>query len=1000
MVWSISMFFAAMVRAVSIIFRCGCPDGSGVSYKNGVIQKGQAVAAAICALGLSCGPSFGQTVDTGTIDTVTLAYSTLDYGSTGTFLTGIRDGTLTGQYIIPGSGANGGLIYSTANNQWTAVPEPTANGVNFPGAIDNTPYGPSFGSYGGILRLVGTYQTTETAPYGPGYLDDSMAPPGRNITTLQYPSMSGDTTLFTIAHSTFGDQIVGNYDTRLATGNAFIYDISTGTYTTNNKPGAVSTTAYGIWGNLIAGGYTEAGPGGGPGPSHGYIYNETTGIWTSYDYPGAATTHFEGITGGGQAGTYNLVTDWTDASGGAHAAVLHIAADGSATWYNIAVPGAVVTSANSAYENEIIGVYTNASGLVQGFTTVVPGIYTPLENSGTIVTSAPGAAGLTAVPGEDVLNTGLITTSGARSPGIVADTFGVVTNQGEVSVSGAGSAAVAMNGAEGTLLNAGLLRAAPGGDAIATGPTASGSLVVNTGTIDGPVAFLAGAQGRFENSGWLGISAPGVGVTHAIQGAFAQTDAGTLLLRVGADGSHDALAITGSGQLAGTLTLAPQPGLYAAQTSYAGLVTASDALWGSFGAVDSTSPFFRAGLTMGSDNVAGALTRIPFNGFPGLTRNQAAVGGALEAAYQAMPDPGTGGTSAGGALFGGLLATQADEAAIPAGYDALSGAGLTGAQQMSLTTNADFIEAIRREGAFWLSNADPGGKGGPNSWNGPGTWRSWAEATGGAGTLNGDPATGTQNLSMNDWGFAAGLAYEPTADTLIGAAVGGSSSSYSVATLGTSGTAPGVQAGLYALGRWGGLYALGALAYGHYHVVSSRDVSGLGFGAVANSNFNETALTGRVEGGYVFQTRNVNVTPFVAYEGGVLWQPAFSENLASGDLPVGLAVDGQTTASQQSFLGVQLDHIAPLNEHWSFEYASRASWVHEFDTRRGLTAGFAASPGASFFVVGAPAASNAALLTNGVYFVRGSMTLFTAFVADISGNGHALGGNVGLQLKW
>ena len=94
--------------------------------------------------------------------------------------------------------------------------------------------------------------------------------------------------------------MVGNYDTRLATGNAFIYDISTGTYATNDKPGAVSTTAYGIWGNQIAGGYAEAGPGGGPGPAHGYIYSETTGIWTSYDYPGAATTHFEGITGGGR----------------------------------------------------------------------------------------------------------------------------------------------------------------------------------------------------------------------------------------------------------------------------------------------------------------------------------------------------------------------------------------------------------------------------------------------------------------------------------------------------------------------------------------------------------------------------------------------------------------------------------------------------------------------------------------------------------------------------
>ncbi len=108
------------------------------------------------------------------------------------------------------------------------------------------------------------------------------AAPGANLTTLVYP---GAQTLFTIAHSTFGDQVVGNYDTQLATGNAFVYTISTGAYVTNNFPGAISTTAYGVWGNVIAGGYSPLGVGNGAGLDRGYIYNETTGLWTSYNYP-------------------------------------------------------------------------------------------------------------------------------------------------------------------------------------------------------------------------------------------------------------------------------------------------------------------------------------------------------------------------------------------------------------------------------------------------------------------------------------------------------------------------------------------------------------------------------------------------------------------------------------------------------------------------------------------------------------------------------------------
>jgi hypothetical protein len=56
----------------------------------------------------------------------------------------------------------------------------------------------------------------------------------------------------------------------------------------------------------------------------------------------------------------------------------------------------------------------------------------------------------------------------------------------------------------------------------------------------------AGPYARFENSGWLGITARGSGTTHLITGTFVQTDAGTLQLRLGANGSHDALQVVGT----------------------------------------------------------------------------------------------------------------------------------------------------------------------------------------------------------------------------------------------------------------------------------------------------------------------------------------------------------------------------------------------------------------------------------------------------------------------
>jgi len=124
-----------------------------------------------------------------------------------------------------------------------------------------------------------------------GYLYDAATSPQARLTTLTYPGTAGAPTLNTIAHSTFGNQVVGNYDTQLQTGNAFVYDIKTGTHRTNDAPGAVSTTAYGVWATKIAGGYAQLGPGGGPGFERGYIFDQATGMWTSYNHPGALVTH-------------------------------------------------------------------------------------------------------------------------------------------------------------------------------------------------------------------------------------------------------------------------------------------------------------------------------------------------------------------------------------------------------------------------------------------------------------------------------------------------------------------------------------------------------------------------------------------------------------------------------------------------------------------------------------------------------------------------------------
>ncbi len=349
--------------------------------------------------------------------------------------------------------------------------------------------------------------------------------------------------------------MIGNFDTRLATGNAMIYTISTGSYATNNKPGAVSTTAYGVYGDMIAGGYANVGPGGGIGFEHGYLYNRTTGTWSTYDHPDAIVTHLEGITGAGRSGEYNMVADWVTPDGAVHAGVLHVNALGIPTWHEIDIPGATLVSSNSAYGDKVVGIYLlPGSTAPNGYVATIPGIYNPIRNTGTLTSGAANAAALSGRKGDDIVNSGTIRVSGNGGIGIRGETYGVLTNSGTVVATGIAGAAVEMHGLYGTLLNSGTLQAPAVADALRTGPDSFGSVIVNTGVIDGRIAATAGPQKRFENSGWIGVTGTGVPITHLLSGIYAQTSDGTLSLRVGA-GGNDALGVTGVARLAGTLAV-------------------------------------------------------------------------------------------------------------------------------------------------------------------------------------------------------------------------------------------------------------------------------------------------------------------------------------------------------------------------------------------------------------------------------------------------------------
>ncbi|MCK0209767.1 autotransporter domain-containing protein [Starkeya koreensis] len=899
-------------------------------------------------------------------------YQTLDFGENDTFLTGIRGENIVGNYKIPGVGETGGLYYNMTTQTWSPMPVTTPNGANYPGAVGSSPYGPNFGNPGGVIRVVGSYKV-EGSDYDTGYLYDAAAAPGEQLVELKFPDPSPETpTLFTIAHSTFGNQAVGNYDTQLDTGHGFIYNIKEGTYDTYKAPGAVSTTIYGVYGDKIAGGYYEAEMGGGIGPEHGYVYDQLTETFWNYDHPGAVATHFEGITGAGRGGQYNLVVNWIDADGNVHPAVLHINELGHGTWYEIDIPQENV-SANSMYGDKVVGVYTDAEG-VHGYLATMPGLYNPITNTTTLNFADANAAALDGGKGDDIVNSGTINVTGNLGIAIRGETYGVLTNSGTVNASGIAGAAVEMHGLYGTLLNAGTLYATAESDALRTGVDTEGSIIVNTGVIDGRLAANLGADKRFENSGWLGATGTGFKIVSYFGGTFVQTAAGTFAPRVMADG-NDELTVTDTLRLAGTLDVDFQGTSFAKAST---ILRATDGIADRFRTFTTDLPaLFDATLdyapTTVTVNVAADLA-----GLAGNTRNQRAVGAAIDGIVNnTSADVLTSLPEALSPLYG------LSESQLPGALDALSGEAYASEQSVlvgdSLYSRQAVLARLRQGGHSSDSGPTAGlAFGGPALAYAPpakspapfptkaapapepsfaGT--VWAQGFG--GWSNYDDGAGTASVDATLGGIISGVDVK-VADWLVGAALGYSRSNTDADALDSSSEVNSLILGLYAgtsAGPWG--LRLGA-TYAFNQIETDRTIAYPGYAEKASADYDGGTAQAFVELGYSVAVQKVAFEPFAGLAYIYVDTDGFTETGASA----GLTGSANSMGVGYSSLGLRMATTMDLANGMALQPHASVAWQYAFgDVAPEAQMAFLSAPGANFTVAGVPLAQNTALVEIG-----------------------------------
>ena len=255
-------------------------------------------------------------------------------------------------YMIVGSTKTTGILYIGTLDGFSQSVYP----IVMPSStiISTNVYGIS-NLFNGLIRLVGSYKKNDTTNTNTNSTSNSTSSvvygfyfegtPDQLVSRTNYKTLKMGSK-YNYLHSTMGDLLVGNIDNPLQYGqhglqygptNGFIYDFINESKEFIVYPGALTTTAYGIWHNggssyTICGGYSkfavsitniyisESGTQVPVPIGEGYLvnYDSVTHLftdWTTLSYPTSKyVTHFQGISSS-KHGQYELVANSMETNG-------------------------------------------------------------------------------------------------------------------------------------------------------------------------------------------------------------------------------------------------------------------------------------------------------------------------------------------------------------------------------------------------------------------------------------------------------------------------------------------------------------------------------------------------------------------------------------------------------------------------------------------------------------------------------------------------------------
>jgi uncharacterized protein with beta-barrel porin domain len=507
---------------------------------------------------------------------------------------------------------------------------------------------------------------------------------------------------------------------------------------------------------------------------------------------------------------------------------------------------------------------------------------------------------------------------------------GVISGTGTFTKTGGGTLTISQmqtyTGATaidaGTLLVDGSL-ASSSGVTVASGATLGGSGTVASTTI--------------SNGGMLSPGAPNSIGTLNVSGNLVLASAATYLVQVNAGGGSDKTAVSGAATLGGTLQVTAAAGNYSFNQSYVILTagnisgTFSDAELNGFSssfrpmleysgtdmtlvlAPNAISPFLPGSANANQRNVAAVIDKVllagegtPFLPLFDMTNNPPQL---LNTLSQLSGETAVGVQDAAYAMMGAFLKLMLSPTA--SGRDpAATGPGLAFASEPTDGVPATALGYAARAEMPVKAAAMPL-KASPMQQIDK-RWGVWGAGFGGAQRVDGDTGVGSNATDTRFAGGAAGLGYYVAPGTVVGVAVAGGGTSWSLANAMGSGRSDVFQAGAYGSTRFGPAYLSAAFGYG-WHQASTDRMVALGGANRLEADFHPQVLAGRVEAGYRLGLASFGVTPYAAGQVQSIRVPGYSEWATTGSSAFALSYAAETVTDTRSELGAWIDRRMPVN---------------------------------------------------------------------------------------